>query len=402
MPRVLRAAAGGLVGMVILLLAGMGGAAASAPVSLATVGPNAGPTAGGMTVTLSGSGFQSGATVLFGSSLAVVSSNTASQIVVTTPASTSPLSVNVEVDNTDGGKAVRPFGYHYYEPLPARQITEHPAVAIYDQSSPPLHRLDVFGRGTDNALYHNSKNSGGAWVSWDSLGGVLRSAPAATSWGPGRLDVFIRGTDDGLWHRWFSGGAWSSWESLGGALSSAPAVASWGSNRLDVFLKGTDNALWHKWWDGTRWSGYEGLGGIFTSDPGAFGVDGNVVEVYGRGTDNGLWHKWWDASGWHGFEYRGPSGQPLASAPAATSNLHSMAAIFVLGPANDLLYLPRSKNFWKSWRFVGKYWSGPWAFGPAAVAQADYLAGVDVIEVSNDGSVWHANFPDPSRVSIAP
>jgi hypothetical protein len=397
MPRVLRTVAAGLVGMVILLLVGAGGAAASAPVSLTSVSPNAGPTSGGITVTLTGSGFQAGATVLFGSSSGVVLVNTPTQIAVTTPAH-SYLSADVEVDNLDGGKASLPLAYHYYEPLPAKQLNEHPAVVIYNLVSPATHRLDVFGRGTDNVLYHNSRDSGGSWGSWDSLGGVLRSAPGAASWGNGRIDVFVRGSDDGLWHRWFSGGAWSGWEPLGGILSSAPAVASWSPNRLDVFVKGTDNGLWHKWWDGTRWSGYEGLGGLLASDPGAYGINdfGNVVDVFVRGTDNGLWHKWWDAGGWHGFEFLGPVGQALGSAPAATTNSGSSAAIFVLGPGSNLLYLPRARNGWKSWRSVGTYWSGSWAFGPAAVAQGYYVAGVDVIEVGSDGNAWHGNFPHPS------
>ncbi len=34
------------------------------------------------------------------------------------------------------------------------------------------------------------------------------------------------------------------WESLGGVLISAPSVVSWDSNRLDVFALGTDSACW--------------------------------------------------------------------------------------------------------------------------------------------------------------
>ena len=39
---------------------------------------------------------------------------------------------------------------------------------------------------------------------WESLGGGLTSAPAVCSWEAGRLDVFGRGTDNALWHKWFS------------------------------------------------------------------------------------------------------------------------------------------------------------------------------------------------------
>ena len=44
-------------------------------------------------------------------------------------------------------------------------------------------------------------NSG--WSGWESLGGKLTSGPAAASWSEGRLDVFARGTDNALWHRWY-------------------------------------------------------------------------------------------------------------------------------------------------------------------------------------------------------
>ncbi|MGW5667374.1 hypothetical protein, partial [Micromonospora sp. NPDC003776] len=58
---------------------------------------------------------------------------------------------------------------------------------------------------------------------------------------------FVRGTDNALYHKWYDNG-WSDWESLGGVLTSAPAAASWGSDRIDVFVGGADEAMWHKWW----------------------------------------------------------------------------------------------------------------------------------------------------------
>ena len=85
------------------------------------------------------------------------------------------------------------------------------------------------------------------WLGWESLGGVLTSGPAVSSWSNGRLDCFVRGTDSALWHKWWQNG-WSGWESLGGVLTSGPAAVSWGNGRIDVFVRGTDSALWHKWY----------------------------------------------------------------------------------------------------------------------------------------------------------
>jgi hypothetical protein len=67
-------------------------------------------------------------------------------------------------------------------------------------------------------------------------------------WGPDRIDVFAKGTDNALWHRWWDGNAWGGWESLGGIITSPPTSVSWAANRLDVMAKGADNGCWHRWW----------------------------------------------------------------------------------------------------------------------------------------------------------
>ena len=85
------------------------------------------------------------------------------------------------------------------------------------------------------------------WLGWETLGGILTSAPSVSSWTSGRLDTFVRGTDNALWHKWYHNG-WSGWESLGGVLTSAPGAVSWSNGRIDVFVAGTDSAMWHKWW----------------------------------------------------------------------------------------------------------------------------------------------------------
>ena len=133
-------------------------------------------------------------------------------------------------------------------------LTSTPAVSSWGAT-----RADVFVRGSGNGLYQKTWN-GTAWSGWTALGGVSTSAPAATSWGANRIDVFVRGADNQLYHRSSDGTSWSSWEPLGGVLTSAPTVASWASGRLDVFVRGADNALWHKWFVSGAWSGWESLG----------------------------------------------------------------------------------------------------------------------------------------------
>jgi hypothetical protein len=61
----------------------------------------------------------------------------------------------------------------------------------------------------------------GPWSGWSSLGGTITSDPAVAVNSDGRLEVFARGTDDALWHIWQTAphaGPWSGWSSLGGTL----------------------------------------------------------------------------------------------------------------------------------------------------------------------------------------
>jgi hypothetical protein len=74
--------------------------------------------------------------------------------------------------------------------------------------------LDLFVRGTDNALWYKYW-TGTTWTAATSLGGVLTSSPAATSPGNGTIDVFVRGTDNGLWEKTYNG-VWFGWTSIGG------------------------------------------------------------------------------------------------------------------------------------------------------------------------------------------
>src|SRR6516162_7257001 len=98
---------------------------------------------------------------------------------------------------------------------------------------------------------------------------MKRNAIAVAAWGSNRLDIFGLGTDNQMFHKYFNG-AWgpspTGWEALGGEFNSAPAAVAWGPNRLDIFGLGTDNQMFHKYFNGA-WgpspTGWEALGGRF-------------------------------------------------------------------------------------------------------------------------------------------
>jgi hypothetical protein len=136
-----------------------------------------------------------------------------------------------------------------FEPL-GIYLQDDPAVASWGPN-----RLDVFGRekGTSQLVHMYWDFHRGNWyprdgagrLAWEPLGGVISSAPGASSWGFGRLDVFALGGAD-TWHLAYSTGGWTAWEDLGVKILSAPRAASWGPERIDVFAKAQDGRLEHQ------------------------------------------------------------------------------------------------------------------------------------------------------------
>src|SRR6187402_3310391 len=80
---------------------------------------------------------------------------------------------------------------------------------------------------------------------WNSLGGVITTDPTVIRNSDGRLEVFARGTDNALWHIWQTApnDGWSDWSSLGGTITSNIAVERNANGRLEAFVRGGDNAL---------------------------------------------------------------------------------------------------------------------------------------------------------------
>ncbi|MGI8687363.1 MAG: S8 family serine peptidase [Thermomicrobiales bacterium] len=91
----------------------------AAPPRVAGVTPPAASTTGGTTVRISGSAFQSGATVTFDGLPAAITSLTSTEIVVTTPPHRVG-TVNVTVKNPDGQTGTVPNGFAYIGPPEAR------------------------------------------------------------------------------------------------------------------------------------------------------------------------------------------------------------------------------------------------------------------------------------------
>ena len=250
-------------------------------------------------------------------------------------------------------------------------------------------RLEVFVKGTNNALWHiwqTAPNNG--WSVWTSLGGVITSNPAASRNKDGRVEVFARGNDGNLWHMWQTApnNGWSGWASLGSAMLGNPAVTNNADGRLEVFFIGPDNSLRHIWQSAPNngWSGWASLGGVITTSP-AVGMnkDGRL-EVFVRGTDGALWHVWQTApnGGWSGWESRGGL---ITSEPAVASNGDGRLEVFARGSDGAMWHIWQTapNNGWSGWDSLGGLIIGDSAVG------ANLDKRVEVFERGTDLALWH-------------
>ena len=260
-------------------------------------------------------------------------------------------------------------------------LASSPAVTAWG-----LNRTDVFGRGTDNALWHRFWN-GITWSAWESLGGVLTASPGAVSWGPNHLDVFVRGTDRAVWHRSWDGTSWATWDSVGGIATTAPEAASWGPGRLDVVVGGTDNALWHRSWNGTAWSAWDSAGGVATSDPSVVASGSGRIDVFVRGSDNALWHRSGDGAGtWKAWE---SLDGVLVGAPAAASCAPGHLDVFAQGTDHGLWQKSLNGTPWNVWTSLRGYWTG----NPGAVCPPGGGGNVTLVERGPDLALWNTITP---------
>jgi len=185
------------------------------------------------------------------------------------------------------------------------KFTSDPVAALSSEGF-----IHIFAKGVDNSLMHKTQftnNSMFVWTEWTSLGGSLTSQPAIILDAEGLMHIFVRGPDRALWHKHQIGGQepryikWSEWQSLGGVLASAPRVPiSLNTvNLLEIFVRASDKAYWHRSQTASLppaereldWNDWQSLGGVFSSGPATVINGEGLLEAYGRGADKAIWRK---------------------------------------------------------------------------------------------------------------
>jgi hypothetical protein len=298
------------------------------------------------------------------------------------------------------------------------------APAVCSQS---LNSLDIFVRGTDNALWwRHWDGTGTGWGMWQPLGGSLTSDPAAVSVGAGKIQVSVRGSLGDLQSMSTTDGGktWTPLSSFGGQLlpGTGPAVYGWNitysywdgqkqvtvtNQQLGWLVTGTDHTLWWMWTDGTKTSNWQSLGGYLTSSPAATAIgaqpqnngvfQGGIIDVAVRGGDNALWLREYNVQrtstdfGWLPWISLGGQIAP-GTAPAmalASYQGPNQLDVFVKGTDGALWHqrTPSGYNLWSGWQSLG----GRLTSSPAATWEPGQYPGgtfLDVFVVGTDHALW--------------
>ena len=159
-------------------------------------------------------------------------------------------------------------------------------------------RVDVFVRGTDNAVYQRTFEHG-CWGRWIKLGGTVTDSPTVAFTSPTQWALVARGADGKVWQRSQSG----SWSSLG-SPSDQPiygrpsAVAD--ANGTHIVVRAFDDSAW-LWEQGTGWTG---LGGVISTAPTLLATSGRLY-MFARASDYTLWQRNFADGSWGGWFPRG-------------------------------------------------------------------------------------------------
>ncbi|GJE41265.1 hypothetical protein [Methylobacterium soli] len=228
-------------------------------------------------------------------------------------------------------------------------------------------RIELFGRSTDNVLWHRLWD--GAWHGWGSLGPLPAlatgspSEPTVVAHTDGSIDLLVRGGDNLLWHRRHDQ-SWSDWRQEGGGLelTGGPGAAAFGAAGTHVYgQRIADLAVMQRTHDGTDWSDWKAIGAASHRTVAAATRADDEWDVILTQSAADLFtpeHRWWDGVAWQSTVLD----DSLASAPALVS----------LGVNSLELFQNRLGKLWQK-SFNGAW--QPWVNLDAAVpVNADGVA----------------------------
>jgi hypothetical protein len=269
-------------------------------------------------------------------------------------------------------------------------------------------RLDVFARGSDNALWHTAETSpGGGWSAWTSLGGQFTGAPDVAINVNGTLEVFVRGPGNALWHTWQNepGGTWTPWASLGGIITTAPAAIPYSTGALVVWALGQNNGAYHIWQNtpAGAWSGWASDGGTFTSAVTPSLNEDGRQQSYGLGVNSQLYSRWQTVlNGAWSDNWALYGGVTLMGEPTVARDSSGRLHLFALGSDNALWHMRQNvpDGGWSAWQSLGGQ------FGASPIVMKDRIdphdGALHVIAQGIDGAYYESYENGPSLSDWTP
>ena len=403
----------GTVGVTVANPDGTSAADASAYTYLPTitaVNPLGGPTSGGQSVTITGGGFLSGATVMFGAAQATdVTVTGNAQITAVTPPGNG--AVSITVTNPGGGSTTDPSAYTYAQFAPQNVgaavavLTPDGGQKLIFWEGPSDHHLYEAWYGVSTQRWSGPVDLSSMLGIASNSGADLASPPTVTFTPDGGQQlVFWQGADGDLWEAWYSYEL-SNWQvqdlssarALAGAgrVGSAPTVTfTPGGGQQLVFWEGTDHDLWEAWYsvEYNVWQSQDlstgllrGAGaGTVASAPSVILTPGGGQQlVFWQGTNGHIWEAWYSvaSSTWESQDLSAvhlPSAADIASEPDV---------ILTPGGGQQLVFYQAAGtgDLWEAWYSVA---SSTWRSQDLSVADFNGLGQVasePVLTVTPDG-----------------
>lgn len=134
-------------------------------------------------------------------------------------------------------------GFYWEQPV---VIGQHKFISAPATATNALGELHVFGITPDQTVMQNTFRGG--WTGWRQLGTrrFASAISAVVTQGGTQIELWGLGTDGALWHRSGDGNEWPvDWDSHGGNFISAPTLVSSTKGVYDVFAISNDGTVKH-------------------------------------------------------------------------------------------------------------------------------------------------------------
>jgi hypothetical protein len=374
--------------------------------TLTSVMPSTGQNSGGQSVALSGTGFQSGAMVLFGpNSSPTVTVSSSTQISAVTPSGSG--TVDVTVVNPDGGIATRTSAFAYQQGVgqPVAVLTPDGGQKLVFWQGPSDHQLYEAWYGIGTQQWSGPVDLSAQLGIASNTNANLASNPTVVFTPDGGQQlVFWEGNNHDLWEAWYSY-EFSNWQvqdlsfvrGLAGAggVDSAPTVTfTPGGGQQLVFWRGTNNDLWEAWysvkysvWTSADLSasrlGGAGANTLASAPSVILTPNGGQQLVFWEGSNSHVWEAWFSV------EFSTWQVQDLTAAhfPSAASIASQPTVILTPGGGQQLVFYQAagSDDLWEAWYSVAYATWTSQDLSTAHLGGTGSVASTPVVTVTPDG-----------------